>query len=141
MHKTISLGAIVAVSISGAAFGAENVSHSFVEAGYGYSEFVGGAAGDGDGFKVGASFDLPANIIVAVNYRDFSYDGFLDGGLSELSAGVGYKWALGSSFDLVTGASFEQLREGVGRRSPALLRASAPSPRRSWGTRGRSCCP
>jgi hypothetical protein len=106
MRKFATLGAVVALGISGAAMAAESPSHSFVEAGYGYSEVGGGAALDGDGFNVGASFELPANFIVAASYRDYDYGA---GNVSELSGGLGYKWALSDSFDFVTAASYEQV--------------------------------
>lgn len=96
--------------MGGTAIAAEGVSHTFVEAGYGYSELGGGTAADGDGFKVAGSLELPANFIVAASYRDFDYGG----SISELTAGVAYKWSLGSAFDLTTGVSFEQLDFGAG---------------------------
>ncbi len=111
MRKIATLGAVAALGMSGAAFAAEGVSHSFIEAGYGYSELAGGAAADGDGFNVGASVELPANFIVAANYRDYDFG---PGSLSELSAGLGYKWVLSSSFDLVTAATYEQMDFGGG---------------------------
>jgi hypothetical protein len=125
MRKIATLGLVTALGMGGTALAAENVSHSYVEAGYGYSELAGGIV-DGDGFKVGGSFELPANFVVAASYRDFSYDGV--GDLSELSAGVSYKWALGTSFDLLTGASFEQLDDGSDDYTGFAL---------SVGTRGR----
>ena len=108
MRKFAALGLVTALGMGGAAVAAEGVSHTYVEAGYGYSEFGGGAVTDSDGYKLGASLELPANFILSASYRDFSYGTFA-GDLSELSAGAAYKWALGSSFDLTTGASFEQL--------------------------------
>jgi hypothetical protein len=108
MRKFATLGAVVALGISGAAFAAEP-SHSFVEAGYGYSE-LGGGVTDGDGFNVDVSYELPANFILSAGYRDFSIDGV--GDLKELNAGVGYKFTLSESFDLVAGAAFEQIDIG-----------------------------
>lgn len=113
MRKIATLGLISALGMGSTAIAAEGVSHTYVEAGYGYSELAGGTA-DGDGFKVAGSFELPANFVVAASYRDMSYSGGLGGDLSELSAGAAYKWALGSSFDLTTGVSFEQLDAGGG---------------------------
>ena len=124
MRKFATLGAVVAFGISGAAFAAEP-SHSFVEAGYGYSELAGGVA-DGDGFNVDVSYELPANFILSAGYRDFSFDGF--GDLKELNAGVGYKFTLSESFDLVTGVAFEQIDDGSDKYSGFSL---------NLGTRGR----
>jgi hypothetical protein len=109
MRKAATLGAIAALGMSSAAF-ADGVSHSYVEAGYGYGELAGGIV-TGDGFKLGGSLELPKNFVVAATYRDFT---FSDSGshldVSELSAGLGYKCMLGASFDLVTGASFERVK-------------------------------
>lgn len=109
MRKAATLGAIAALGLSSAAF-AEGTSHSYVEAGYGYGELAGGVV-TGDGFKLGGSLELPKNFIVAATYRDFSFsESGTDLGLKETSAGLGYKCMLGDSFDLVTGASYEQLK-------------------------------
>lgn len=109
MRKSAILGAVAALGMSGAAFAAEGVSHSFLEAGYGYSELAGGAA-DGDGFHVAGSIELPSDFIVDASYRDHKFNsGGVDADATELSAGLGYKWALGSSFDLIAGASYEQV--------------------------------
>lgn len=110
MRKIATLGAVVALGMSGAALAAEGVSHSFVEAGYGYSEVAGGALTDGTGFRLAASYELPANVLVAASYSDIDYEG--PGGISSLSAGLGYKWALGTSFDFIAAASYEQLDVG-----------------------------
>lgn len=128
MRKIATLGAVAALSMSGAVFAAEGVSHSYVEAGYGYGELAGGLI-DGDGFKLGGSLELPANFILGASYRDIT---FKEGGdsldMSELSAGISYKWALGESFDVLTGASFEQLEvEGLDESGFGL----------NIGTRGR----
>lgn len=105
MQNIVRLGVIAALGFSGSALAAEGVSHTFVEAGYGYGEIAGGAV-DGDGFAVGGSFQLPANFLVAASYSDFDYDGT---DIAALSAGAGYVLPLGSAFDLIAGASFEQL--------------------------------
>lgn len=109
MRKISTLGLITALGMGSAAMAAEGVSHTYVEAGYGYGELASGIV-DGDGFKVGGSLELPANFVAAASYRDFTFE---EGGdsvdVAELSAGLGYKWALGDAFDLVAGASFEQL--------------------------------
>lgn len=112
MRKIATLGAVVALGMSGAAMAADGVSHSFVEAGYGYSELAGGAFTDGDGFRLAGSFELPANLIVAASYSDIDYKGLTD--ISALSAGLGYKWALGTSFDFTAAASYEQFDAGSG---------------------------
>lgn len=114
MRKIATLGLVAALGMGSTAIAAEGVSHTFVEAGYGYSELGGGAAADGDGFKLAGSLELPANFIVAASYRDFDYAGGIGGDISELTAGVAYKWSLGSTFDLTTGVSFEQLDLGAG---------------------------
>lgn len=111
MKKIATLGAVMALAMSGAALAADDVSYSFVEAGYGYSEIGGGMVLDGDGFNLAASIELPANFVVAASYRDYDYG---PGNLSELSAGIGYKWALGSSFNLLTAASYENQDYGSG---------------------------
>jgi hypothetical protein len=109
MRKIATLGLIAAIGMGSSAIAAEGVSHSFVEAGYGYGELAGGAV-DGDGFRVGGSLELPANFVAAASYRDFTFEeGGSEADISELSAGLGYKWALGDTFDLIAGASFEQL--------------------------------
>lgn len=112
MRKFATLGAVVALGISGAAMAA-SPSYSYVEGGYGYSELAGGFA-DGDGFVLGASVELPANFVLAASYRDFSYDGAggITGDLSEITAGIAYKWNLSESFDFLAGANFEQLDDG-----------------------------
>jgi hypothetical protein len=107
MRKVTILGAIAAMGMGSAAM-AVDTSHTFIEGGYGYSELAGGAAADGDGFNVAGSFELPANFVVSASYRDFDYGSGTGLELSELSAGIAYKCSLGS-FDLLSGASFEQL--------------------------------
>jgi hypothetical protein len=109
MRKIAMLGAVAALGMSGAALAADGVSHSFVEAGYGYSELAGGAFEDGHGFQLAASYELPANVIVAARYSDVDYG---PGSVKLLGAGVGYKWALGASFDFVAAASYEQFDAG-----------------------------
>jgi len=104
MRKFAMLGVVMALGASTAVFAAEDVSHSYLEAGYGYAEIGGGAVDEGDGFKVAASWELPANVLIGASYRDFDYD---VASITELSAGLGYKWDLGSSFDLVTAATYE----------------------------------
>lgn len=111
MRKIATLGALAALGMSGAALAADDVSHSFVEAGYGYGELAGGIV-DGDGFKLGGSLELPANFIVDAGYRQFKYSDVGSEKFKELSAGVSYKWSLGSSFDVLAGPSFERLEIG-----------------------------
>lgn len=108
MRKIAMLGAVAALVMSGAALAADGVSHSFVEAGYGYSELAGGLA-DGDGFKVGGSLELPSNFILGASYRDVTYSDGTSLDITELTAGISYKWALTGSFDALAGASFERL--------------------------------
>lgn len=109
MRKSATLGAIVALGLGTTAIAAEGPNHTHVEGGYGYSELAGGLA-DGDGFKVGGSIQLPGNVIASASYRDFTFEeGGDDADISEISAGLAYRWALGESFDLLTGASFEQI--------------------------------
>jgi hypothetical protein len=109
MRRTVTLGAIAALGMSGAAL-ADGVSHSYVEAGYGYGELAGGIV-TGDGFRLAGSLELPKNFVVAATYRDFTFSDSGDHlGVSELSAGLGYKCMLGAAFDLVTGASFEKVK-------------------------------
>lgn len=111
MRKIATLGALAALGMSGAALAADDVRHSFVEAGYGYGELAGGIV-DGDGFKLGGSLELPANFIVDAGYRQFKYSDVGSEKFKELSAGVSYKWSLGSSFDVLAGPSFERLEIG-----------------------------
>ena len=110
MQNFVKLGVIASLGIGSTALAAEGVSHTFVEAGYGYSEVMAGAA-DGDGYALAASYELPSNFIVRASYQDFSYSNGADD-LTDLSAGLGYKFALGSAFDVVGGASFERLESG-----------------------------
>jgi hypothetical protein len=127
MRKTAILGTIAALGMSGAALAADDVSHSFIEAGYGYGELAGGLV-DGDGFRVAGSLELPSNFILAASFREFTYDDVGSEEFSEISAGLGYKWALGSAFDVVAGASFERLELGGSGESGFGL---------NLGTRGR----
>lgn len=108
MRKAVTLGAVAALSMSSAAFAAEGTSYTFVEGGYGYSELVGGEA-DGNGYRAAASLELPANFIVAGSYRDMSYGNPADFDMSELSAGLGYKCALGDAFDIISSVTYEKL--------------------------------
>jgi hypothetical protein len=128
MRKIATLGLVTALGMGGSALAAEGVSHSYVEAGYGYGELAGGLI-DGDGFKVGGSLELPANVVIAASYRDFTFEeSGTEADISELSAGLAYQWALGDSFDLLAGASFEQLEfEGESESGFGL----------NIGTRGR----
>jgi long-subunit fatty acid transport protein len=127
MRKAATLGVIAALGMSSTAFAAEGVSYTFVEGGYGYSELVGGQV-DGDGYRLGASLELPANFIVSASYRDFSYGSGFDADISETSAGLGYKWGLGDSFDFIGSVSYEKLEiDGSGESGFGL----------GVGTRGR----
>jgi len=127
MRKAVILGAVAALGMS-TAFAGESVSYSYVDAGYGYGELASGEV-HGDGFKLAASLELPANFIVVANYRDFTFD---DSGsnldISELGAGLAYKCALGEMFDILTGVSYQRLEiEGTSETGFGL----------SLGTRGR----
>jgi len=122
MRKFATLGAVAALGISGAAFAAEAPSHSFIEAGYGMgdatnSEALGGESVDGDGFVVDASMEFPANVIGFASYSDASWD--IGAGnkidANRISAGVGYKWSLSDSVDLVTAVMYDRVElEGGG---------------------------
>ncbi|HWL64312.1 MAG TPA: hypothetical protein VNQ32_16060 [Steroidobacteraceae bacterium] len=127
MRKIATLGAVAALGMSGAALAADGVSHSFLEAGYGYGELAGGIV-DGDGFKVAGSLELPSNFVVGAGYRQFKYTDVGSEKFKELSAGVNYKWTLGSSFDVLAGTSFERLEVGGDGESGFGLNV---------GTRGR----
>jgi hypothetical protein len=115
MQKIATLGAIAALGMSGAALAAEGPSYSYVEAGYGITDLQSPGAianGDANGFVVGASLDLPANLIAFASYGDRGYD--IDGSgeidQTDISIGLGYKWSISDSFDVITGASFERLK-------------------------------
>lgn len=106
MQKFARLAVISAIAMGSTALAAEEVSHTWVEAGYGYTELAGGAA-DGDGFALGGSIELPSNFVLAAGYQDFDIDN--EAHLKDITAGVGYKFALTDSFDIVAGASFERV--------------------------------
>jgi hypothetical protein len=108
VHKIAKLAIVATLGVSGAAFAADGVSHSFVEAGYGYRELGGGALTDGHGFRIAASYELPANLIVDASFDRNKYDGG-DAKVSELSAGLKYKLPLTGNADLLLGASYERL--------------------------------
>jgi hypothetical protein len=103
-HATI-LGAIAALGMSSAALAAQGVDYTFVEGGYTYGEQAGGLM-DGNGYRIAASLELPANLIVAASYRHMNYSGLPD--MKATSAGLGYKWVLGDSFDIISSISYER---------------------------------
>jgi hypothetical protein len=121
MRKIATLGAIAALGMSGAAFAAEGVSHSFVEAGYGMGKAsspqgLGTGKVDGDGFSIDASMEFPSNVIGFASYTDMGWDvsGLGDLDATRLSVGVGYKWSLNDSVDLVTGAMYDRVELDAG---------------------------
>jgi hypothetical protein len=126
MRKIATLGAVVALGMSGAALAADGAGYTFVEAGYGYTELAGGLA-DGDAPKLAGSLELPASFVLDASWRQADYGNGL-AKLKEMSAGVSYKWALGSSFDVFAGPSFERLEMGGDGESGFGL---------NLGTRGR----
>lgn len=112
MRKIAMLGAVLSMGMCGVAFAAEGPSYTYVEAGYGITDLqVPGANAGADGFVVAGSLELPNNFFVTASYGDRGYDedaGGID--QTDLSAGVGYKWAVSDSVDFFAGASFESLK-------------------------------
>jgi len=106
MRKHIVLGAALLAGASGTALAADGLSYSYVQAGY--------ERGDWNlydvtlsGFSVAGSAAFGENFFGFASYADGSKSG---AHLKPLSAGVGYHYGLGTSLDLVTGASFESLK-------------------------------
>jgi hypothetical protein len=119
MRKHIALG-VIALGMGGTAYAAEEVSHTFVEAGYGITDVqLPGESGGADGFVIGGSLELPQNFVVSARYRDRSYDDDLLAGLDEstISAGVAYAWGLSDSVDVLAGVSYERVKLDTGGNS------------------------
>jgi hypothetical protein len=113
MRKQIVLGAAMALGMSAQAFAADGISYNLFDGGYVDSELdLGGATADGDGFRLGASAELGS---VLFGFVDYSNTEIEDVNLGLFDIGLGSRWALGPSLDLVSGASFERIKiEDVG---------------------------
>lgn len=111
MNNFFKLGAMAALGMSTVTLAAERPSHSYVEAGYGYSEIYSGRFYKTDSVALAASHALPANLVLAGEYLRGSYS---DGGASltmkQWAAGLGYQFALGDTFSVVTSASYEDVK-------------------------------
>lgn len=113
MRKQIVLGAVAALGMSAQAFAAEGISYNLFDGGYVDSELdLGATNADGDGFRLGASAELGPILFGFVDYANTDIEG-VDLGLFDI--GLGSRWALGPSLDLVSGVSFERIKiEDVG---------------------------
>ncbi len=116
MRKSVALGVVAALGLSGQAFAAEGLSYNFVEVGYVDTELdLGPATADGDGFQLAGSAELGSNFNVFLNYGDADLEGV---SLSLLDLGAGYHWSLNEALDLVGGLSYERFKvEGAGAES------------------------
>lgn len=114
MRKHIALG-VIALGMGATAYAAEEVSHTFVEAGYGITDLqVPEESVGADGFVIGGSLELPRNFVVSARYGDRSYDSDVGFDESTISAGVAYAWALSDSVDVLTGVSYERMKLEAG---------------------------
>lgn len=104
MKKLLKAGVIATLGMSASAM-AGNVGYDFVEAGVGYGEAAGGLA-DGLNWGLGASWELPANVVIGASHKQQKYD-FAK--FKYTSAGVGYAFDLGDSFSLLPGVSYERI--------------------------------
>jgi outer membrane autotransporter protein len=104
MRKHIALGSVLAVGLAGQALATESFSYSNIEVSYVKTE-IDDFDVDGDGFKLGGSFEFTENFFGFASYQDIDYD--LDVNGKQTTVGVGFAWPLSSTLDVTGGLSYE----------------------------------
>lgn len=102
-------GLLVLLVFAGATAVAEEVSYSFVQAGYQRVDFdVGGGSNvDGDGFGVGGSVAVGDTWHIVANYSTADFDLGVD--LDEFSIGAGYHFGIAQNADFFAELLYVQL--------------------------------
>ena len=101
MHKSLLIGSMLALGLSGPALAAD-LSYSYVEAAYVNSE-IDDFDLDGDGFSLFGSVELGRNFFGFGSYADNDYNGGV--GSQFLELGVGAHWPLSPAWDVFGGVS------------------------------------
>ena len=116
MRKQIVLGTLLMLGATGTALAADGLSYSYVQAAYEKGD-LDSAGVKLSGLSVAGSAAFGENLFGFISYADGSKSGVH---LKPLTAGVGFHYGLTDSMDLVTGASFENLKvsaSGLGSTS------------------------
>lgn len=107
MRKSVALGVIAALGLSGQAFAAEGFSYNLLEASYSNVELDGTSA-DGDVLGIGGSVEFTQNFFGFASLADGNYDAGVD--TFQTTLGLGYALPLNTNLDLVVGASYERYK-------------------------------
>jgi hypothetical protein len=106
MRKSIVLGSLAALGLTGQAIAADGFSYSYLEAAYVSTDLDGDVVGtnvDGDGFALKGSIAFSDMIHGYVDYSRQDFD-FVD--IDSWEVGVGFNHALSSNLDLIGRAGY-----------------------------------
>jgi Outer membrane protein beta-barrel domain len=98
MRKSIILGSIAALGMTGPAIAEDGFDYSYLELGYVKSE-IDDFNVDGDGLGVFGSYEFTQNFHAFAGYSDQDFDFDLSASTFEL--GAGYAWPVNPNMDLV----------------------------------------
>ncbi len=113
MFRKLLLGTALTFALSPAF--ASDLSYNFVEIGYVDAELDDDLAGfsfDGDGFRIGGSFEVGENWFVAAGYSTLGFDFGID--LDQIAVGGGYHTGISDRTDFFATLSYLQAEVSAG---------------------------
>lgn len=114
MRKAITVATLAALGLTGTAFAADNLSYSYVEAGYLNSDYD-DLDVDADGFGLQGSWGFTPNLHGFASFATQEADDF-DADLDQFEVGIGGNWALSDKLDVIATVSYVDVElDGPGR--------------------------